>query len=311
MKKILRIVMLAIILTVPTIVITNLTIKEVEAGTWKKNSTGWWYQEDDNTYPINTWQRINSKWYYFNSYGYMSTGWIQEDNVWYYLNTSGAMTTGWVKLGENWYYMNPSGAMTTGWIKSANTWYYMNPSGAMAKGWIEDDGIWYHLNSSGAMNINKWVGDYYLGGSGAMAKNQWIGSYYVGAEGKWIPDYGLSTEEAAANEIVRLVNVERAKVGAKPLKMKKSLKAAAQIRVMEIRQSFSHTRPNGTSYRTLTADARRENIATNRDAAGVVQAWMNSPVHRESMLDGSFGSIGVAVYGDYGYYCYFVQLFGY
>ena len=51
------------------------------AGTWKSDQNGWWYQNDDGSYPISTWQWIDGngdsigECYYFNEagYGLMST----------------------------------------------------------------------------------------------------------------------------------------------------------------------------------------------------------------------------------------------
>ena len=148
--------------------------KLVEAGTWRQDTKGWWYQNDNNSYPRSSWQLIGGQWYYFNATGYMATG--------------------WVNLGDSWYYLNPSGAMATGWLNLGGTWYYLNPSGAMATGWLNLNGTWYHLQPSGAMSANRWEGNYYLEGSGAMATNKWIGQYYVGADGAWVPGYQVPVE---------------------------------------------------------------------------------------------------------------------
>jgi hypothetical protein len=43
------------------------------AGEWKQDAKGWWYQNDDGSYPVNSWQDINSKQYYFNESGYILT----------------------------------------------------------------------------------------------------------------------------------------------------------------------------------------------------------------------------------------------
>lgn len=190
MQKILKAVMIVAMLVVPTIVIINVTTQEVEAGTWRKSNQSWWYQNDDNTYPANTWQKIGDTWYHFNDSGYMSTGWVNDEGMWYYMKPSGAMATGWIKSGSNWYFMSGSGSMATGWVKSGSNWYFMNRGGSMATGWVQDGSKWYHLKASGAMSKNAWVGNYYLGNSGAMAVNQWIGNYYVGGDGEWIPNHG-------------------------------------------------------------------------------------------------------------------------
>ena len=41
------------------------------AGEWKQDTTGWWYINDDGSYPTNQWQEIDGKQYYFGTDGYM------------------------------------------------------------------------------------------------------------------------------------------------------------------------------------------------------------------------------------------------
>lgn len=49
----------------------------VMAAEWKKDSTGWWWQNDDGSYPISSWQWLDgnkdgvAEYYYFDSTGYM------------------------------------------------------------------------------------------------------------------------------------------------------------------------------------------------------------------------------------------------
>ena len=142
-----------------------------QAGTWKKNSTGWWWQEDNGSWPANQWKYIHGTWYAFDGNGYMRTGWYWDGRFWYYLTGSGAMVEGWAYIGSSWYYMVPgNGAM-------------------VGAGWHLIDNSWYYMNGSGAMCSNRWIGNYYVGGSGAMLTNTWVGSYWVGADGNWIPNY--------------------------------------------------------------------------------------------------------------------------
>ena len=138
-------------------------------GTWKKNSTGWWFEYSDGSYPASKWVKVKGKWYYFNSSGYMTTGWQKVKGYWYYMDSEGAMVTGWVKSGGSWYYLNKDGDMATGWIKDKGTWYYLNSGGDMATGWKKTGSGWYYLKSSGA-----------------MAQSEYIGSYYVDENGKWV-----------------------------------------------------------------------------------------------------------------------------
>ena len=41
----------------------------VEAGQY-----GWWYEQDNGSYPAGGWELISGNWYYFNGSGYMQTG---------------------------------------------------------------------------------------------------------------------------------------------------------------------------------------------------------------------------------------------
>jgi hypothetical protein len=80
------------------------------AGQWIFNgpeSWKWWWQEDNDTYPANSWKEIDGKWYHFDSNGYLEVGWKQfpgivlgdtgniynDDDAWYHFGESGAMTT--------------------------------------------------------------------------------------------------------------------------------------------------------------------------------------------------------------------------
>ncbi|MEG1931260.1 MAG: CAP domain-containing protein, partial [Anaerovorax sp.] len=121
-------------------------------------------------------------------------------------------------------------------------------------------------------------------------------------------------------EILRLVNIERAKVGVAPLQMTKFTQSVAQIRGQEMLTLYSHTRPDGTSYSTAFEQVlgkryepdgpgitvgMGENIAGSRAAnpalisAGTfMNAWMNSPPHKENILRPQFKFIGIGVAKD-------------
>lgn len=85
---------------------------KITAG-WKKDNIGWWYQNVDGTYPVNSWKLINNYWYYFNANGYMYTGWLQLGNTWYYMRSSGEMVTGAYNINGKVYCFDNSGA----WIE--------------------------------------------------------------------------------------------------------------------------------------------------------------------------------------------------
>jgi len=124
-----------------------------------------------------------------------------------------------------------------------------------------------------------------------------------------------SSQSSYASEVLRLVNVERAKAGLPALTTNSTLTSAANKRAEEIKQYFSHTRPNGSSAFTVLGEygisyrTAGENIAYGQKTPQeVVDGWMNSPGHRANILNANFGKIGIGVYQSGGVY-YWTQLF--
>lgn len=113
-----------------------------------------------------------------------------------------------------------------------------------------------------------------------------------------------------ATQVLNLVNEERVSRGLKALRMDSELTRAACVRAGEIARSFSHTRPDGTSWSTVSGVAYGENIARGQQTAEkVIAAWMTSTSHRENILRASYGSIGICAYRSNGV-MHWVQLFG-
>ena len=213
---------LAIGMSVLMLASTFTPVSVQAAGGWKQNKTGWWWEEDNGSYPTNSWKNIGGTWYYFDGNGYMVTGWLKLSGGWYYLTESGAMATGWVQVGSTWYYMNESGVMQAdtwigdnyvggsgawipgkvktqaGWVKSGNRWWYRHADGGYTmNGWEMINGTWYYFDGSGWM-VTGWKqvngSWYYMDASGAMVKNAWASDYYLGADGAmatntWIGQY--------------------------------------------------------------------------------------------------------------------------
>ena len=123
------------------------------------------------------------------------------------------------------------------------------------------------------------------------------------------------THDEYAKEVIRLVNVERAKKGLTALTTTTKLQEAAYLRAVETKTQFSHTRPDGTSCFTVLEQygigyrTCGENIAYGqRSPEEVVTGWMNSEGHRKNIMNGSFGKVGIGVYQSNGIY-YWTQLF--
>lgn len=119
-----------------------------------------------------------------------------------------------------------------------------------------------------------------------------------------------------AEAVASLVNAARRDAGLSELELDADLCAAAQARAQEIAQSFSHTRPDGSSCFTILEEfgisyrAAGENIAMGqRTPEEVMDGWMNSSGHRANILNGAFPSIGVGYYVDGAGAAHWVQIF--
>jgi uncharacterized YkwD family protein/spore coat assembly protein SafA len=114
-----------------------------------------------------------------------------------------------------------------------------------------------------------------------------------------IPTKAYASQTA---EVARLVNVERAKQGLKPLTVNWELSRVAQYKAEDMtdKHYFSHTSPTygdpftmmkkfGIKYSTAG-----ENIAQGqRSASEVMTAWLNSSGHRANIMNSQYTQIGV------------------
>ena len=112
-------------------------------------------------------------------------------------------------------------------------------------------------------------------------------------------------------QVVTLVNAERAKYGLAALTLDETLCSYARVKSQDMHDQsyFSHTSPTygspfdmmrafGVSYRTAG-----ENIAMGyATPAAVVEAWMNSEGHRANILSANYTTLGVGYVADGGYW---------
>jgi uncharacterized YkwD family protein/spore coat assembly protein SafA len=119
--------------------------------------------------------------------------------------------------------------------------------------------------------------------------------------------------QSIEQQVVNLVNAERAKAGLKPLKADWELARVARFKSEDMRDNryFDHNSPiYGTPFQMMKSfginyRSAGENIAAGQTTAeSVMQAWMNSPGHKKNILSPSFTHIGVgyAKGGSYGHY---------
>jgi len=104
--------------------------------------------------------------------------------------------------------------------------------------------------------------------------------------------------------IIDLTNKERAKLGLPLLRENKLLSEAARQKAADMFafNYWAHVSPSGRSPWSFFADVgykyqyAGENLARDfTDSDSVVQAWMNSPTHRENIVNPHYQEIGVAV----------------
>lgn len=135
----------------------------------------------------------------------------------------------------------------------------------------------------------------------------------------------ISTHDFAAvlsPVLVDLTNMDRETEQLKPLKVNPVLQKAAEMKAKDMAEKgyFTHTSPEGLSpwywlsqvnYKFTYAG---ENLAVNfTESADVAKAWMESPSHRNNIMNDKFTEIGIAT--AEGMYegkpaIYVVQLFG-
>ena len=127
-----------------------------------------------------------------------------------------------------------------------------------------------------------------------------------------------SEEDQYVSRIVELVNEQRTKAGLGKVTLDNTLKDAAMTRAKETVTSFSHTRPNGTSFSTVLSQYNisyrgcGENIAWGQNSPEeVMNGWMNSSGHRANILNANYKKIGVGYYKAPNGRKYWSQLFIY
>jgi len=114
-------------------------------------------------------------------------------------------------------------------------------------------------------------------------------------------------------QVVQLVNAQRARAGCRALIVDARLARAALAHSADMakRRYFSHTSLDGRTFvQRIRAQGYRgtrlgENIAAGyRTPSAVMTAWMKSPGHRANILNCRYTAIGVgyATGGPYGYY---------
>ena len=115
-------------------------------------------------------------------------------------------------------------------------------------------------------------------------------------------EVAVSTQKKMEDEVLVLVNKERAKNGLKALTMDENVRKVARTKSsdMSTKNYFSHTSPTyGSPFDMLKSfgisyKSAGENIAQGYTTAeAVVKGWMNSSGHRANILNANYTKIGI------------------
>lgn len=135
------------------------------------------------------------------------------------------------------------------------------------------------------------------------------------------PNTNVTTNSSGATseeqELLKLINEQRAAYGLSALKFDAELQRVAKIKAQDLVNNnyFSHNSPTygspfdmmksfGIKYKTAG-----ENIAGNSTLKGAVTAWMNSQGHRDNILSNAYNYTGIGVVESPVYGKVMVQMF--
>ncbi len=111
----------------------------------------------------------------------------------------------------------------------------------------------------------------------------------------------IETKAAGTDDILAYMNEARAEAGLPAYVVDETLVDVASTRAAECSSRFSHTRPNGRAWYTVSDYTQGENLAhaendTQSKPENVVLAWLLSPKHKANVLRSTFTSVGIAYY---------------
>ena len=110
--------------------------------------------------------------------------------------------------------------------------------------------------------------------------------------------------QISPEEVVRLTNQKRTEAGLAPLTYNQTLAGAAYTKGRDMidRDYWAHVAPDGTQPWKFFSDFgyryryAGENLARDfSSASATVDAWMNSPTHRDNILNPKYKEIGIGV----------------
>jgi uncharacterized YkwD family protein/spore coat assembly protein SafA len=159
---------------------------------------------------------------------------------------------------------------------------------------------------------------YQIGVSEIIQANPQIKNPSLIYPGQKINIPNIDDVKAIETEVVRLVNIERSKVGLKPLTQNWELSRVARMKSQDMinKGYFAHQSPTyGSPFQMMEKfgikfSSAGENIAYGqRTPQEVMNSWMNSSGHKANILSSSYTQIGVGVAKKSDGTLYWTQMF--
>ena len=128
------------------------------------------------------------------------------------------------------------------------------------------------------------------------------------------------SDDELAEQILSLINIERAAIGVSPVTMNPELTTAAEryACTMAATDFFAHIDPEtGEGPGDRAAEVGYQYFAVGENLAGgqttaaeAVDGWMESPLHRDNLLSPAWTETGIGVRRGGSLRIYWVQMFG-
>lgn len=286
-------------LAIVTMATTILAATPAYAGQWMQDSTGWWWRNDDGSYPFLACAWIDGNHdgvaenYCFDERGYLNMNPVEEgltvdENG--ALIYNGAVCTAVLPDGKDYEMGMAINGQRVNWLYHETEDSILRRQEAEAKAAKATKRLDLERNP-----VNVEEADSYV---------------------------DIDTDEIASL-VIDFVNQERESRGKAALERNNELMDNAALRAEEISEQFTHSRPDGSSYNTVVTVKNfgvGENIAATGNGLNIekstikglskdfVKNWMASSGHKKNILDSRYKETGVGVYRD-GDILYISQLF--
>lgn len=124
---------------------------EAKSGTWKQDSTGWWFENSDGSYAYSEW--VDGYWLDASGYNTYApkADWYSNQTGWWYQDSSGWYEqNNWEYIDGVCYHFDNLGYMCANeyvqgyWLNADGSWTY-----EPVASWQKDDTGWYYIDTAG------------------------------------------------------------------------------------------------------------------------------------------------------------------